>query len=60
MNTQPDICFVVNIPSQIQLDGHHDHWIGAKHILRYLHGIIHHFLKYDGKEVKLTGFIDFD
>jgi len=38
----------------------HDHWIVAKHILRYLPGTIHHCLKYDGKEVKLTSFTDSD
>ena len=60
INTRPNICFTVNILSQFQLEPHHDHWIVAKHILRYLRGIIHHCLKYDGKEVKLTGFIDSD
>eukprot|EP00253_Pinus_taeda_P018600 PITA_18600 len=38
----------------------HDHWITAKHILRYLRGTIHHYLKYDSKEVKLIGFVDYD
>jgi len=36
----------------------HDHWIVATHILRYLRGTIHHWLKYNGKEVKLTTFTD--
>lgn len=31
-----------------------------EHILRYLRGTIHHFLKYDEKEVKLTTFTDSD
>jgi len=57
-NTRSDICFTVNILSQFQLKPHHDHWIVAKHILRYLHGTIYHCLKYDSKEVKLIGFID--
>ena len=35
-NTKPDICFVVNILSQFQLEPRRDHWIAAKHILRYL------------------------
>ena len=38
----------------------HDHWIFSKHIFRYLRGTIHHRLKYDGKEVKLTGFTSLD
>ena len=46
-NMRPDICFVVNVLSQLQLEPHHDHWIATKDILRYLHGTIHHFLKYD-------------
>jgi len=32
----------------------------AKHILRYLHGTIHHYLKYDSKEFKLISFTDSD
>lgn len=28
--------------------------------MRYLRGIIHHYLKYDGKKVKLTCFTDSD
>jgi len=60
VNTRPDICFAVNILSQFQLEPRHDHWIAAKHILRYLRGTIYHCLKYDGKEVKLIGFTTFD
>jgi len=60
VNTRTDICFVVNILSQFQLEPHHDHWIAAKDILSYLHGTIHHCLKYDSKEVKLIGFTEFD
>ena len=51
VNTRPDICFVVNIPNQFQLEPRHDHWIVAKHILRYLRGTIHHCLKYGGNKV---------
>lgn len=60
VNTRLDICFVVNVLSQFQLEPHHDHWIDAKHILRYLNGTIHHCLKYDRKEVKLISFTNFD
>jgi len=42
------------------LEPRHDHWIATKCILRYLRGTSHHFLKYDGKEVNLIGFTDFD
>eukprot|EP00253_Pinus_taeda_P036728 PITA_36728 len=41
-----------------QLEPCHDHWIAAKHILRYLRGTIHHCLKYNIKDVKLIGFTD--
>eukprot|EP00253_Pinus_taeda_P029711 PITA_29711 len=37
VNTRPDICLVVNILIQSQLEPRHDHWIATKHILRYLH-----------------------
>eukprot|EP00253_Pinus_taeda_P012828 PITA_12828 len=60
VNTRPDICFPINVLSQFQLEPHQDHWIDAKHILRYLRGTIHHCLKYDGKEVKLIGYTNSD
>jgi hypothetical protein len=41
VNTRPDICFAVNVLSQFQVEPKHDHWIAAKHILRYLQGTIH-------------------
>eukprot|EP00253_Pinus_taeda_P027677 PITA_27677 len=34
--------------------------IATKHILRYLLGTIHHYLKYNSKEFKLIGFTDSD
>jgi len=60
VNTRLDICFDVNILSQFQLEPHYDHWIAAKHILRYLRGIIHHCLKYNSKEVNLISFTNSD
>eukprot|EP00253_Pinus_taeda_P001623 PITA_01623 len=61
VNTRPDICFAVNFLSQFQLEPRHDHWIAAKHILRYLQGTIHYCLKYEkGKGVHLEGFTDSD
>jgi hypothetical protein len=38
VNTRSDICFAVNTLSQFQVEPRHEHWIVAKHILRYLHG----------------------
>ena len=60
VKTRPHICFVVKILSQFQLEPCHDHWIASKHILRYLRGIIYHYLKYDSKEVKLIGLTNSD
>eukprot|EP00253_Pinus_taeda_P001547 PITA_01547 len=60
VNTGPNICFAINFLSQVESEPRHDHWIAAKHILRDIRGTIHHRLKYDGKEVKLTGFSNFD
>jgi len=48
----------MNILSQFQLEPCYDHWIAANNILRYLRGMINHCLKYNSKEVKLTGFTD--
>ena len=36
VNTQPDICFVVNTLSQFQVEPRHEHWIATKHVLRYI------------------------
>lgn len=57
-NTRRDMCFAVNVLSQFQMEPRYDHWIVAKHILRYLRGTIHQCLKYDGKEIQLIGFTD--
>ena len=40
MNTIPDIYFVVNTLSQFLTNLRHVHLIAAKHILRYLKGIV--------------------
>eukprot|EP00253_Pinus_taeda_P023271 PITA_23271 len=46
---------------QFQIEPRHDHWIDAKHILRYLQGTIHYCLKYEkGRSVNLEGFTDSD
>jgi len=59
VNTRPDICFAVNILSQFQVDPKHDHWIAAKHVLRYMRGTIHYYLKYDRRnDVHLLGYTD--
>ena len=40
MNMRPDICFDVNTLSQFLIDLRNFHLIAAKHILRYLRGIV--------------------
>ena len=46
-NTIPKIFFVVNTLSQFSTDPRNVHLIAAKHILRYLRGIVDYGLKYD-------------
>lgn len=40
VNTCPDICYVVSTLSQFMTKPLHNHWVAAKHVLRYLHGTI--------------------
>ena len=46
VHTRPDICFVVSALSQFMTDPRHVHWIVAKHVLRYLRGMIGYGLRY--------------
>jgi hypothetical protein len=46
VNTRLDICFVVNTLSQFQVEPKHEHWIVAKHILRYICGTLNYGLRY--------------
>ena len=39
-NTRPNICFAVNTLSQYMVDPRQVHLIAAKHVLRYLKGMI--------------------
>ena len=45
-NTRLDICFAMNTLSQFLTDPRHVHLIAAKHILRYLKGIVDYGIKY--------------
>jgi len=36
VNTRPHICFSVNVLNQFRVEPKHDHWITAKHILRFI------------------------
>jgi hypothetical protein len=61
VNTQLDICFAVNTLSQFQVEPRHEHWIVAKHILRYLRGTLNYGLRYAlNIDVQLHGFTDSD
>jgi len=44
VNSQPDMCFVVNTLSQFMVEPHHIHWVAAKNLLRYLRGTINYGL----------------
>jgi hypothetical protein len=59
VNTRPDICFVVNTLSQVQVEPRHEHWIAAKHVLRYIRGTINYGLRYTASsDIQLHGFTD--
>eukprot|EP00253_Pinus_taeda_P026139 PITA_26139 len=60
VNSDPNICFVVNTLSQYMVEPHHIHWISAKNLLRYLRGIITHGLRYTTRDVRLHGYSDID
>jgi hypothetical protein len=61
VNTQPDICFVLNTLSQFQVEPRHEHWIATKHVLRYIPGTINYGLRYTASsDRQLHGFIDSD
>ena len=60
VNSRPDICFAVNTLSQHMVEPHHSHWIGAKNLLRYLHGTITHGLRYTVGNVRVHGYTDTD
>ena len=58
-NMRPAICFAVNTLSQFLTDPRHVHLIAAKHILRYLKGIVDYGLKYDvNQKINLEGYVD--
>ena len=60
-NTRPDICFVVNTMSQFLIDPRNVHLIAAKHILRYLRGIVDYGIKYESNQkINLEGYVDSD
>jgi hypothetical protein len=61
VNSRLDICFAVNTLSQHMVEPRNSHLVAAKHVSRYLHGMIGYGLRYvsDG-EVKLQGYENSD
>ena len=61
MNTRPDICFAMNTLSQFLANPRHVHLIDAKHILRYMKGIIDYGINYEANhKINLEGYVDLD
>ena len=60
-NTISDICFVVNTLIQFLTNPRHVHLVVAKHVLRYLKGIVYYWIKYDANQkIKLYDYVDSD
>jgi hypothetical protein len=60
-NTRPDICFAVNNLSQFLVEPRRAHLVVAKHMMRYLKGIMDYGLNYDGDhDFTLNGYTDVD
>ena len=61
VNTRPDICFVVSTLSQYMCESRKIHWVAAKHVFKYLHGIIGYGLWYSAdNDMQLVGYTDSD
>ena len=61
VNTMLDISFVVSTLSHFMSEPTQLHWVVAKHLLRYLHGIVGYGLRYfSTEEVMLHGYTDSD
>jgi hypothetical protein len=61
VNTRPYNFFVVNTLSQFQVEPRHEHWIAAKHVLRYIRGTLNYGLRYtSSSDIQLHGFTDSD
>jgi hypothetical protein len=61
VNTRSNICFALNTLSQFCVEPRHEHWIVAKHILRYLRETLNYGLRYaSNSDVQLHAFTDSD
>jgi hypothetical protein len=61
VNTRPDICYAVNVLSKFMSQPRQTHWIAAKHVFRYLRGIVGYGLRYASSvDLCLQGYADAD
>eukprot|EP00253_Pinus_taeda_P006985 PITA_06985 len=61
VNTRPNICFAANTLSQSMVEPKRVHWVAARHILKYVRGIVGLGLKHTrGVDVRLRRFTDAD
>ena len=61
VNTRLDICCAINTLNQFMVEPKRAHWEAAKHVLRYIRGIVEHGLMYTrANDIRLSGFIDAD
>ena len=61
VNSRPDLCFVMNTLSQFMVEPRRVHWVAAKHVLRYLAGIVEYGLDYRRSDgIRLIAFTDLD
>jgi hypothetical protein len=59
VNTRQNICFSVNTLIQHMVEPRSVHWIGEKHVLRYIDGKVDFGLDYiKGDGVSLVGYTD--
>ena len=58
VNICPDICYATNTLSQFMCEPNQIHLMEAKHIVRYLRGLVGMRLKYDQVEMNLHGYSD--
>jgi hypothetical protein len=61
VNTKPYICFAIKTLSQFMVEPRQEHWVGRKHVLKYLMGTVEYGLRHigDGEE-KLQGYSNSD
>ena len=56
VNTRRDMSYAVNTLSQYMVEPRRAHWVVAKHVLKYLKGMIDYGLNYEKRDgIELTG-----